>query len=59
MLAESRPRNKAERDHEGRIKARIGRPKIGKCVSVISPSIERGLLEELDTSTRSFGLKRS
>lgn len=59
LLAESRPLSKAERARDRRIRANMGRPKIGEGVSVISLSMEQGLLRTVDAFAHAHNLKRS
>lgn len=59
LLAESRPLNKAERARDRRIKAKMGRPRIGEGVTVISLSMEQGLLKIVDAFAEAHNLKRS
>ncbi len=48
----------AQRQWE-RMKAKPGRPKVGKGAKVISLSVERGLLERSDRLARKMGLSRA
>jgi hypothetical protein len=57
--AASRPLNPAERARWNRIKKKMGRPKIGKGIKVISLSVERDLLKRADAYAKAAGLKRS
>ncbi len=56
---EMRPLNTAERAEVKREKKRMGRPKIGRGVKVISLSVERDLLKKADAYANRSGLKRA
>jgi hypothetical protein len=64
-LAESRPLTARERKDWNAFRAkalkhrRAGRPKIGKGSAVVSVSIEKGLLKEVDAYAKANGLNRS
>src|SRR5258708_37960850 len=53
------PLTPAQRKQWARIKRKIGRPKIGKGAKIVPVSIERGLLEEVDSFAKRHNLKRS
>jgi hypothetical protein len=53
------PLTPAQRKQWSRIKRKIGRPKIGKGAKIVPISIERGLLEEVDSFAKRYKLKRS
>jgi hypothetical protein len=63
LIAESRPLNRRQRavwkDIQRAIKTKMGRPKIGKGVKVISLSMERDLLKRADAYAKQHGLKRA
>jgi hypothetical protein len=59
-FSELRPLTKAERARWERVKRKkLGRPKVGKGVRVISLSVERGLLERADSYAQENGLTRA
>lgn len=58
-LKETRPLNAAERKRWAKIKKRLGRPKVGQGVKVISLSVEKGLLERADAYAKRLGLTRA
>ena len=53
------PLTPAQRKQWTRIKRKIGRPKIGKGAKIVPISIERGLLEKVDSFAKRYRLKRS
>ena len=57
--AQSRPPNAAERARLERIARKIGRPKIGRGVKIVSISVERDLLKSADAYAKKLGIKRS
>jgi hypothetical protein len=57
--AKSRPLNAAERRLWRRFKRKVGRPKIGKGVKVISVGLEKRLLKQADALAKKRGLNRS
>ena len=59
LLAESRPLNAKERKLWQKFKRKVGRPKIGKGVKVISVGVERELLKKADNAAKRRGLNRS
>jgi hypothetical protein len=59
LLAESRPLNARERAQWRALKRKIGRPKVGKGVKVISLSVEKGLLKRADSYAKRLGLSRA
>lgn len=58
-LARSKPLTTAQRARWNQIKKKMGRPKIGKGIKIISLSVERDLLKRADAYAKSTGLKRS
>src|SRR5437764_7798256 len=54
-----RPLTASQRKQWARIKRKIGRPKVGQGAKIVPVSIERGLLEEVDSFARKHKLKRS
>src|SRR4051812_43928058 len=56
---ELRPLTAAERKRWARVKRKSGRPKVGKGAVPVSVSLERGLLERVDTEARRAGMDRS
>lgn len=56
---EMRPLDATERAEVKREKKRMGRPKIGRGVKVISLSVERDLLKKADAYANRSGLKRA
>ncbi|HEX4128500.1 MAG TPA: hypothetical protein VHZ24_00555 [Pirellulales bacterium] len=59
IVDKSRPLNEAERAQWRKAKAKIGRPKIGKGVQVVSLSLEKGLLERADKAARKLRISRA
>jgi hypothetical protein len=59
LLAESRPLNAKERAQWRTLKRRIGRPKVGKGVKVISLSVEKDLLKRADSHAKRLGISRA
>lgn len=59
LLAESRPLNARDRAVWRRIKRRLGRPKIGKGVKVVSVSLEKDLLRRADALAKRQGISRA
>ena len=59
MDAKSRPLNAKERELWRRFKRKVGRPKIGKGVKVISVGVEKQLLKQADALAKKRGLNRS
>ena len=59
LLADSRPLNKKERAEWKRIKAKMGRPRIGKGTTNVSVSLEKNLLKAADRFARKHGMSRS
>lgn len=57
--ARSRPLNARERRQWRRIKAKMGRPKIGKGARTISLTVERDLLEQADAYAKQHGISRA
>src|SRR5579863_8337245 len=57
--AKSRPLNSGERKLWRRFKRKVGRPKIGKGVKVISVGVEKQLLKQTDQLAKKRGLNRS
>src|ERR1700689_2618810 len=55
----SRPMTDADRRRFAPIRARMGRPKIGKGVKIVSVSVERELLDRADAYAKKQGLKRA
>lgn len=53
------PLTAAQRKQWTRIKRKIGRPKVGKGAKIVPVSIERGLLEEIDSFAKKHKLNRS
>jgi hypothetical protein len=58
-MAESRPLNASERAQWRTFKRKIGRPKVGKGVRVISLSVEKGLLKRADSCAKRLGISRA
>jgi hypothetical protein len=63
LIAESRPLNQRQRATwngiKRQIKRKMGRPKIGRGVKVISLSVELQLLKEADAMAKRRGIKRA
>jgi hypothetical protein len=57
--AKSRPLNAGERRLWRQFKRKVGRPKIGKGVKVISVGVEKRLLKQADALARKRGMNRS
>jgi hypothetical protein len=53
------PLSPEERARWDRLRTKVGRPRRGQGVKVISLSIERGLLDRTDTLARRMGLSRA
>jgi hypothetical protein len=58
-LARAKPLTAEQRATWGRIKAKIGRPKVGKGSQPISLTVEKGLLKRADAYAKRHGLKRA
>jgi len=56
---EWRPLTPAQRKQWTRIKRKLGRPKVGRGAKIVPVSIERGLLQEVDSYAKRHKLKRS
>jgi hypothetical protein len=56
---ESRPLNLAQRARWRKVRAKLGRPKIGKGVKVISLSLEKGLLSRADKAAKKLRISRA
>src|SRR5689334_9537737 len=59
LKARSRPLNAAERKLWRRFKRKVGRPKIGKGVKIVSIGVEKDLLKQTDALAKRRGLTRS
>jgi hypothetical protein len=59
VVDRSRPLNAAERARWHKAKRKLGRPKVGKGVKVISLSLERGLLSRADKAAKKLGISRA
>jgi hypothetical protein len=59
-LARSRPMNARERERWDRVKKHMGRPKLGKDgTKIVSVTVEKSLLKQVDNFAKSQGMKRS
>jgi len=58
-LSRSTPMTASQRARWNQIKKKMGRPKIGKGIKIISLSVERDLLKRADAYAKATGLKRS
>jgi hypothetical protein len=56
---ELRPLTGSEREQWSRVKRKMGRPRIGKGVKVVSVSMERDLLTAADAYAKSQGVSRA
>ena len=59
VVDRSRPLNATERARWNNAKRKLGRPKVGKGVKVISLSLERGLLSRADKAAKKLGISRA
>jgi len=59
LAARSRPLNAAERKLWRRFKRKVGRPRIGKGVKIVSIGVEKGLLKQTDAVAKRRGMTRS
>ena len=59
IRARSRPLNAEERKLWQRFKRKVGRPKIGKGVKIVSVGLEKDLLKKADALAKRRGVNRS
>ncbi len=59
IIDKSRPLTKEDRTQWNKAKRKRGRPKIGKGVTVISVSVEKGLLAKADRLAKRQGISRA
>jgi hypothetical protein len=58
-LEETKPLTPRQRELWKKAKRRVGRPKVGSGVKVISLSVEKGLLDRADAYAKATGLTRA